>query len=629
MKSFLSLATALTILFSFQAAQAAGPTYVRDNITVPTVWSAVNSPYVIQNDIVVAKGAILTIEPGVEVRFGSGRTLTISTSTLAGGLVAVGTPADPIVFTSSLASPTPGSWRGIVIERNVLAGSALSHAVIEYAGISPALRLQTVGGSAMTLADLEIRECNREGVSLVGGDPILDRITVACPAATKQGVSATLSSAFTLRDSSISNGLLANESASSGGVSGTTFTSYDTGLPLKLQANRVGSVIPGNVLEGATSSSLVDVTGGFVSESATWPALTYRITGTLLVYSPSAPMLTLEGGATLRFNASGWLTVSASATSQGGLTAVGSPTSPVLFTSNLAVPAPGSWSGIWLGPGVLPESALQHVVVEYTGTGAALNLAQVASSVTLEDGVIRECNGEGIAINNGDPVLSGWEIDCSAGSDFGITTLASPNLTLTGSTVRNGIEIKDAANQISVSGNTFVDYDGGRALKLNPRHVAPVLGSNVLEGATSGSMVDVMGGVITEDATWPPLLYRIVSTIQVYSPSNPMWTIHPGATLRFNAGSILVSKNADADRGGSLRRVRPRSRSPSRPIDRARPQGTGTVSRSAMASCRRVGSSTSSSSTPGRIPPSPWCTRQRSSLSGKGPSETVRVRGFT
>ena len=69
MKSFLSLATALTILFSFQAAQAAGPTYVRDNITVPTVWSAVNSPYVIQNDIVVAKGAVLTIEPGVQVRF--------------------------------------------------------------------------------------------------------------------------------------------------------------------------------------------------------------------------------------------------------------------------------------------------------------------------------------------------------------------------------------------------------------------------------------------------------------------------------------------------------------------------------------------------------------------------------
>lgn len=48
----------------------------------------------------------------VEVRFNSTRSLTISTISVAGGLVAAGTAQDPIVFTSNLATPAPGNWRG-------------------------------------------------------------------------------------------------------------------------------------------------------------------------------------------------------------------------------------------------------------------------------------------------------------------------------------------------------------------------------------------------------------------------------------------------------------------------------------------------------------------------------------
>lgn len=131
MKSFLSLATALTILFSFQAAQAAGPTYVRDNITVPTVWSAVNSPYVIQNDIVVAKGAVLTIEPGVEVRFvatkggkvGAGPNLVVQ-----GGLKAIGNSATPIRFAPY---ETGSLWGAIYFAGSDSANSLLQGCMIQ------------------------------------------------------------------------------------------------------------------------------------------------------------------------------------------------------------------------------------------------------------------------------------------------------------------------------------------------------------------------------------------------------------------------------------------------------------------------------------------------------------------
>ncbi len=96
---------------SFQA-RAAGPTYVKDAISTSTSWTKENSPYILQNDIVVSKGAILTIAPGVEVRFvapdngavGAGPNLVIQ-----GGIKAVGTPIDPIQFNPGVAGSLWGA----------------------------------------------------------------------------------------------------------------------------------------------------------------------------------------------------------------------------------------------------------------------------------------------------------------------------------------------------------------------------------------------------------------------------------------------------------------------------------------------------------------------------------------
>ncbi|HJT24398.1 MAG TPA: right-handed parallel beta-helix repeat-containing protein [bacterium] len=102
MKKFLSFQLAgLLSLVICQEAIAAGPTYVKDAISASTEWTKDNSPYVIQNDIVVSKGAILTIDPGVEVQFaastsgkvGSGPNLVVE-----GGLKAVGAGGTPVSF---------------------------------------------------------------------------------------------------------------------------------------------------------------------------------------------------------------------------------------------------------------------------------------------------------------------------------------------------------------------------------------------------------------------------------------------------------------------------------------------------------------------------------------------------
>src|SRR5262245_9238785 len=102
-------AAAIVFLLSCQmSAKAAGPTYVTQHVTASTTWTKDNSPYVIQSDILVAKGAILTLEPGVEVRFAStaGGKVTAATTDntdliIQGGLVAVGNATSPISFSPS------------------------------------------------------------------------------------------------------------------------------------------------------------------------------------------------------------------------------------------------------------------------------------------------------------------------------------------------------------------------------------------------------------------------------------------------------------------------------------------------------------------------------------------------
>ncbi|MCX6875118.1 MAG: right-handed parallel beta-helix repeat-containing protein [Verrucomicrobia bacterium] len=102
-------------------------TYVLGNLTGNTVWSLANSPYHVVGDVTVSAGVSLTIEPGTRVEFEGYFKLQID-----GTLVAEGTPGNPIVFTSSKATPTRGDWQGLKF-RSTRWDSSLRNAVVEYA----------------------------------------------------------------------------------------------------------------------------------------------------------------------------------------------------------------------------------------------------------------------------------------------------------------------------------------------------------------------------------------------------------------------------------------------------------------------------------------------------------------
>jgi hypothetical protein len=81
---------------------------------------------------------LLTIEPGVVLRFERAADLEIEHFSgdrpATGALVAVGTAARPIVFTSAAATPAAGDWTGIFFDSRPDPRDRVENVVVEYAG---------------------------------------------------------------------------------------------------------------------------------------------------------------------------------------------------------------------------------------------------------------------------------------------------------------------------------------------------------------------------------------------------------------------------------------------------------------------------------------------------------------
>ncbi len=95
-------------------------------IASDTTWDIAGSPFIVTSSITVNSGVTLTIDPGVEVNFNSGFSISVS-----GNLTADGTETDSIIFTSNVSPQAVGDWGGIAF--NHLSAGSLSYSVIEYA----------------------------------------------------------------------------------------------------------------------------------------------------------------------------------------------------------------------------------------------------------------------------------------------------------------------------------------------------------------------------------------------------------------------------------------------------------------------------------------------------------------
>ena len=92
-----------------------------------------NSPYRIVKNLVIDGGATLYIEPGVMLRYDQNTSIVVED----GGVIAKGAPENPIVFTASASSPSPGFYASAVRwGKKTTVNSALSYTIIQYADIA-------------------------------------------------------------------------------------------------------------------------------------------------------------------------------------------------------------------------------------------------------------------------------------------------------------------------------------------------------------------------------------------------------------------------------------------------------------------------------------------------------------
>ncbi|MFH1761221.1 MAG: right-handed parallel beta-helix repeat-containing protein, partial [bacterium] len=128
-------------------------TNVSDTIIVNTTWTVTGSPYYItEYYFAVNEGCTLSIEPGVLVKYRNDRFFDVK-----GTIIAKGTAAAPIIFTSANAADGKGSNIGMQIF-NTAAACTLSHCVFEKGGRSSWANL-TINSQSGTDRKILIDSC--------------------------------------------------------------------------------------------------------------------------------------------------------------------------------------------------------------------------------------------------------------------------------------------------------------------------------------------------------------------------------------------------------------------------------------------------------------------------------------
>lgn len=136
-------------------------TYVEGTISQNTEWTLVDNPFIVSNNITIADGATLTIEPGVNVRFGGDFQITVN-----GRIIADGTANRPITFMYNGLNASTEDW--ITIQINGTQDSSLTYCTIEHG--SNAVTLEQ--GSLNLQNNLIISNSN--GTVLNGGNAVIE-----------------------------------------------------------------------------------------------------------------------------------------------------------------------------------------------------------------------------------------------------------------------------------------------------------------------------------------------------------------------------------------------------------------------------------------------------------------------
>ena len=193
------------------AGNESSPSEVRSVVTPGILdenrnWKIVDSPFIINGDIRVKGGAILTIDSGVEVRFSTSSIISdslgasMSELIIQGGLIASATPSNPIRFTSAESFPRKSVWGGITFYGTTQAENIMRNCTVMFAdtgiksdGSSPSIENCEIGycgvgldlglSTSLNIKGNTVRDCDVGMISM--GSNIRNNLFYSCG----QGVS--------------------------------------------------------------------------------------------------------------------------------------------------------------------------------------------------------------------------------------------------------------------------------------------------------------------------------------------------------------------------------------------------------------------------------------------------------
>ena len=311
--------------------------------------------YLAKTTPILASGVVLTLEPGVEIVFSLDVALSFTGDQ---GLVAVGTPAEPIVLRG--AEATRGFWTGLLFSETGARVQRLEHVIVRHAGSKsvdprPAAIKQVAG----TQVQLALRSCTL--------------------------------------DESAGFGLWLEPSAVVTGFAANTLTKNSLG-PASV-ASEVAQVLDATSHYVGNDVDRVEVRANRVTADVLWASLDvpYALTDTLQVDR----VLSLAPGLRLIMANASELMVSGS---EAALEALGTAALPISITGAQAVP--GSWGAIVFTNTAHARNKLHYVTVEYAGGGGEQDdLANVVltgtgevTSVELMHSTLRHSGRHGLAV---------------------------------------------------------------------------------------------------------------------------------------------------------------------------------------------------------------------------------------
>ncbi|MBN1185515.1 MAG: hypothetical protein JXB49_24730, partial [Bacteroidales bacterium] len=546
---------------------------VGGEITSDRTWTIANSPYLVTSDITVRNHATLTIEAGVVILFNPGTGLRIGSTGLGreGSLSAVGTATNPVIFTS--ISGNSSGWKGIIFDDGSdLSGhsSAMSYCVVENAGQvnaygitanihcrytnTPAISNSTVQNSG----GYEIY-CDQSSPSITNSIINANSLIQAIYLVSGSSPSITVNS---INGNNNSYWLYCADNNCNPTLSGNTF-SGNVNKSLRLGTHFQMS---GNTFLGATNKGF-EIFGGDLTSDRNWSKQTgdssYVIVHNDLVVREHA-VLTIESGVMLKFMAGTGLRVGGTGLGrEGSLSAVGSETNPIIFTSSSGTS--GGWKGIVFDDGSDlsgHSSSLSYCTIENAGQvnsyGVGANIfCRYTNTPAISNCTIQNSNQYEFYMDNSSPSLTGTIIN--ANSTVQVLYLvggSSPSLT---------------QNSINGNGNSYWLY-------CADRNCNPIINNNTFTGPVNKSLrigthfqmsdngfsdavikgLEVYGGEMTINNIWSKQLgdnsYVIINNDLIVR-NHAVLTIEPGVILKFIAGTGLRVGSTGLGREGSISAV--------------------------------------------------------------------------